>query len=266
MKKIILLASLISSLSFASTNDDTTQIANKLKAIQPENFSNVRIEPSLMDGFYQVIFKNGAKVYVDKDVTRFVKGDLIKVENNNLMNVTEQETRIRNSKIIGDLVSKYENSLVKYPAKKEKIASLYVFSDFTCPYCKKLHDNMTQINEIGIEINYIPFPKNSMEDTRVVKGLQRIMCDKDRNSAFNEAFTNPKKYALESVNLDLTCPEAVDILSFHNYADLLGIRGTPTMYTKNGSKIVGFTTAKDFALSLRKALDEELIWKDKGNQ
>lgn len=264
MKKITLLISLFSSISFASGNSEITDnIAAKLKLIHAEKFDNVRVQPSLMDGYYQVLFKNGTKIYVDKDVTKVISGNLIKVEDNQLLNITEQENRIRNSKIIADLATKYKETLVHYPAKKEKITTLYVFSDFTCPYCKKFHNELNQLTASGVEVYYIPFPKASMSDTRVVKGLQRIICENDKQKAFDEAFANPKKYALDSMSMDMKCSQAVDILAFHNYADLLGVNGTPTMYTDKGSKIVGFNDIQSFGLELRMALEGEAGWKDK---
>lgn len=258
----ILLACLffISTLTFA--NEDILNIEKKLLEISPSQFSKTRVEPSLVDGYYQILSNNGAKVYTNKNVSTFFSGDLIIFDGNQLKNITHQENRVRNKKIIDDLDKKYHQALVHYPSMAEKkITSLYIFSDFTCPYCKKLHQNIDQFSKLGVEIYYIPFPRNTMEDTRAVKGLQKIICSKDKQLAFNEAFKDPKGYAFKSLKDNISCPEAIDILNLHNYADILGVAGTPTAFTENGSKISGFNSAESFAVELRKALDEESTWK-----
>lgn len=246
--------------------NEIEQIKSKLINISPTQFSDIRVEPSIVDGYYQAISKNGAKVYTNKDVTTFISGDLIIVDGVELKNATAQENRLRNKKIVDDLVSKYNNTLVYYPTlAKEKVTSIYVFTDFTCPYCKKLHQNLQQFLENGIEVHYIPFPRNTMADVMAVKGLQKIICSPDKKAAFDLAFADPKRYALESQRQPLSCPEAIDILNIHNYADLLGIQGTPTAFTENGSKITGFNSAQSFAIEIRKAIDDEKKW-IKGNK
>ncbi len=253
----------IINLTYANDSENIEAIKKKLNIISPENFSDIIVEKSMVPEYYQIISKNGSKVYTDKEVSKFISGDLIIVENNNLKNITKQENRLRNKKIIDEIDLKYHQSLTHYPnTNDKKIASIYVFSDFTCPYCKKMHQNLKEFNSLGIEVYYIPFPRNTMEDVRAVKGLQKIMCAKDKRSAFDEAFSDPKAYAFQSVKENIACPEAIDILSLHNYADSLGVQGTPTAFTSNGSKISGFNSAESFALELKKAIDEEVIWKE----
>lgn len=267
MKKILLMLSLFAPFVLADTPQELNDIATKVKAIQPDTFKDVRVQPSLMAGYYQVVSNTGAKFYVNKDVTSMVHGDLIKVDGNVLYNVSRQESRIRNAKVIETIQTQHQGSIVHFPSTAEKqIAKIYVFSDFTCPYCKKLHDAIPDLTRLGVDVYYIPFPRNSMNDMQAVKGLQRIICTPSQVTAFNEAFENPKKYALDSIKdpaKNLTCPEAIDILSFHNYADILGVKGTPTIFTEDGSRIVGYNNATQFAIELKQALDEEAIWKNK---
>lgn len=267
MKKILLLLSLFTPFVLAESSADLTEIANKVKAIQPDNFKDIRVTPSMMEGYYQVVSNKGAKFYVNKEVTSMFHGDLIKVEGDVLYNVSRQETRIRNAKIIQNVAENNKASIVHFPSTSEKtITKIYVFSDFTCPYCKHFHQAIPDLTNSGVDVYYIPFPRNSMNDVPAVKGLQRIICSPSQTTAFNEAFENPKQYALDSVrnpDKNLTCPEAIDILSFHNYADLLGVKGTPTIFTENGSRIVGYNNSTQFAIELKQALDEEAIWKNK---
>jgi thiol:disulfide interchange protein DsbC len=267
MKKLLLILAFFSPFVLAESSTDFKDIADKVKVIQPETFKDIRVYPSLMKGYYQVVSNTGAKFYVNKDVTTMVHGDLIQVKDNKLYNISRQESRIRNAKVIESIKENHKASIVHFPTTSEKkLTKIYVFSDFTCPYCKKLHNAVPELNRLGVDVYYIPFPRNSMSDMQAVKGLQRIICTPSQTTAFNEAFENPKKYALDSINnqnKNLTCPEAIDILNFHNYADVLGVKGTPTIFTENGSRIVGYNNATQFAIELKQALDEEAIWTNK---
>jgi len=270
MKNILLMLTLFTPFVLAATPDELKDIATKVKAIQPETFKDIRVQPSLMEGYYQVVSNTGSKFYVNKEVTSMVHGDLIKVDNNILYNVSRQESRLRNAKVISTIKEQHKGAIVHFPSTSEKkLTKIYVFSDFTCPYCKKLHEALPDLTRLGVDVYYIPFPRNSMNDMQAVKGLQRIICTPSQTTAFNEAFENPKKYALDSINnpaKNLTCPEAIDILSFHNYADILGVKGTPTIFTEDGSMIVGYNNATQFAIQLKQALDEEAIWKNKDTE
>ena len=58
--------------------------------------------------------------------------------------------------------------------KKEKEGRIYVFADFSCPYCKKFHDeNLNNLINLGYEVWYLPFLKNP--NNLVIKFLS-VLC------------------------------------------------------------------------------------------
>lgn len=238
--------------SFASNLDVENKIRNK-----SEIFKNSEIIETDIKDVFKIKFQNSKnELYYFQKEDLFIKGELLDINENKVLNITKEELKKYSKKYIDEIQSNYKNSLVHYPSTKGEVTeTLYVFSDFTCPYCKKLHETLKSFQDSGIEFYYIPFPRKSMNDYMTVKGLQKIICATNKAEEYNKAFENPQKYILNVKTEDISCPEALDILIFNKYADSLGVHGTPTTFSKNGSVIKGFTNPKDYALEIRKIID-----------
>ena len=74
-----------------------------------------------------------------------------------------------------------KQEVITYKAKDEK-HSVYVFTDITCGYCKKLHDQMGGYNELGITVNYIAYPRNGI-GTTASKKMETVWCEDDKKVA-----------------------------------------------------------------------------------
>ncbi len=222
-----------------------------------EIFKNAEIIETNIKDVFRIKFKNSKnELYYFSKEDLFIKGELLNISENKISNITKEELKNDSKKYINEIQSNYKNSLVHYPSTKGEVTeTLYVFSDFTCPYCKKLHETLKNFQDSGIEFYYIPFPRKSINDYMTVKGLQKIICSDNKSEEYNKAFDNPQKYILNVKNEDIDCPEALDILIFNKYADNLGVKGTPTTFSKNGSVIEGFNSPKDYAIKIRKIID-----------
>jgi thiol:disulfide interchange protein DsbC len=243
--------------------DDITKMTVKLNALDPNSFKDVKIKDSNIDGLYILTLNNGNTLYTDKNVTSMVKGVMYTVKNNNLLNKTVQDERVKNKVILKDIISKYKGSMAHYPITGTELkTTVYVFSDFTCPFCKKLHNDIAMINKAGIEVYYIPFPRKSLTDILVVRGLQKILCSSNITESFNTAFRNPDLFVKSVKPDELSCENSFNIMNFNNYGNDLDIKGTPAIFTENGSVIHGYSTVVDFVTELKKNLDEEKIWSE----
>lgn len=253
--RLIFLFIMVSLLSF---NIQANEVYEKLFQKDNIRFKDIKTEKTEIDDLYKVTFPSGQKLYYHFKGDFFTNGELLKY-NEKFVNLTKLENKKFNKLHIEEIDNKYKNSLAHYPSLNDKtLTTLYIFSDFTCPYCKKFHSNIEYFQKSGIDIYYIPFPRRSMADYNTVRGLQKIMCAKDKATEFTKAFENPKNYILNVKTEEISCPEALDVLSFNKYADILNVKGTPTIITKNGSLIAGFQDAEHFAYELRKTIEEDL--------
>lgn len=250
--KIILcfLISFLSINAFAE-NNDISLIKSKLSKIDSA-FVEYDVENANFNELYRVS-KGNEILYTDKDVSYLIFGKIVKVDKKNFLSSIEEE-KIKNEKLA--ILSKYDKSeFVKYAAKGEKKLSIYVFSDITCPFCKKFHQYVDVLNDNGIEINYIPFPRNGLTDTKTVQALKKVYCSNNPQEEFTIAFNNPNQYLNNTKVEETICEKAFNINKFYNYADELKIIGTPAIFTENGAYISGFTDIQLFTKKLKYEID-----------
>lgn len=248
-----ILAFLLTVLSFnllAQTNEPQ-EIKNKLSKIDP-SFVEYDVEDANFNNLYRVS-KGSEILYTDKNVTYLIFGKVVKVDKNNFLSSIEEE-KIKKEKL--DILNKYDKTeFVKYAAKGEKKISIYVFSDITCPICKRFHQYVDILNENGIEINYIPFPRNGLTDTKTVQSLKKIYCSENPQEEFTLAFNKPTEYLNNTKVEETICEKAYNINKFYNYADELKIIGTPAIFTENGAYISGFTDIQTLTKKLKYEID-----------
>ena len=64
------------------------------------------------------------------------------------------------------------------PEGKPK-ASIYVFTDVDCGYCQMLHKNVGKMNELGIEVRYLGYPRAGL-NTASFNKLASAWCAADK--------------------------------------------------------------------------------------
>jgi protein-disulfide isomerase len=156
-------------------------------------------------------------------------------------------------------------------AKAAKV-TIAEFSDFQCPFCKRVEPTIKEIlqkypNEVAIVfINQpLPFHEHAMEAAQAFQAAHRqgkgwAMHDKmyENNTALERA--NLEKYATEvGLNLskfkkDMDDPKIKDEIAEHQkLASSVGASGTPTFFI-NGRQLVGAQPFPEF----QKIIDEEV--------
>lgn len=251
MKKTLAITLSMLSLTAFANQDLENQVKIKLTRIDP-HFAEYKIENANFKDLYK-IYKDEDVLYTDKDVSFLIFGKIVKVDKNNFMTMLgEEEMKEKNLAIL----NKYDKSdFVKYQAKGDKKISLYVFSDITCPYCRKFHQYVDVLNQNGIEINYIPFPRNGLQDIKTVQSLKKVYCSSNPQEEFTKAFENPKLYINNTKAEETVCAKADKINQFYQYADELKVVGTPAIFTENGAYISGFDDISNFTKKIKHEID-----------
>jgi len=122
--------------------------------------------------------------------------------------------------------------------------SVTVFTDVTCFYCIRLHNQIEEYNEAGIQVRYAAFPRAGAE-SNVSKVMDQVWCADDRN----EAMTIAKQTFSENRSLMSNPPEALDqlpgadcetpVAAMYELGQQLGVSGTPAIITADGHLIPG---------------------------
>lgn len=229
MKKHLLLSLLIASVSGFAQADDAA-IQQSLKKLGLEQ---TEIQPSPLAGFKTVLSESGV-LYVTDDGKHFIQGPLYDVSGAQPVNVT--------NKLLEGKVDALAKEMIVYKAPKEQHV-VTVFTDITCGYCRKLHEQMPDYNALGITVRYLAFPREGLNG-QVAKEMKSIWCSADPRKAFTAAMKGEKVAAADC---------KIDIAQHYKLGVLFGIQGTPAMLLENGMMVPGYQGPQD----LKKLLDSQ---------
>lgn len=208
------------------------QISEHLSGAVPGlEISTVR--ESEASGLYEVQSKNGDTVYTTRDGAYLLTGDLLKITGDGIANVTEQ-ARAGHRKQVMD--SYGEGGVIRYKASNEK-AVIDVFTDIDCPYCRKLHDEVPQLNDYGITVNYYAYPRSGPGRPSFTKYIS-VWCADDQQSAMDSAKAGKTVAAA-------TCDNPV--LEQFQLGKSIGVTGTPAIVLEDGNIVPGYVPARKLA-------------------
>jgi len=180
-------------------------------------------------------------VYVTEDGRYAFVGSLIDLKKGkNLTADTKSEISRRLLDDFGDA------DKVVFNAKGKQKAVVDVFTDTSCPYCRKLHAEVPQLQAAGVTVRYLPYPRGGKQGPGY-QGLRRVWCAPDRVKAMNDA-----KHG-ESGDGPTGCTDAKIVDQGHQLGNQLGIVGTPTIFLPNGKRIGGYVAAAELLRRLGSA-------------
>jgi len=182
-----------------------------------------RIRQSQIPGLYEVM--SGSQLYyVSGDGKYLLKGNLYDLQQKR--NLSEVQRAAARDKILNALpASDYIEFAPKHPKH-----TIYVFTDVTCPFCRKLHSQIGELNKGGLAVRYLAFPRNGIK-SHAYKEMVSVWCAADRQSALTEAKLGKKLPTRQCKN-----PVKKDF----NLGQDMGVHGTPTIYTADGKSLGGY--------------------------
>jgi len=216
---------------FLSSCTQTTDELDQAKDAITQSYPNLPIENirKVDENFFEVVIQ-GEIFYLSSDHKYFFAGNVIDVKTKE--NITETSRKGRRLSILETL--KTENMIVYKPEKTDYV--LTVFSDTSCPYCQKLHEELDKLIENNIEIRYILFPRFGQNSDAYVQMIS-IWCSEDKKLALDNVFDD--KAIEQNTQCDNPMIENLDL------AQKLSVTGTPMMFTENGTVIPGYQPADE---------------------
>ena len=185
-------------------------------------------EKTAIDNIWQVQLKNKT-IYLSEDGRYAFTGDLIDLKSG------ENLTEISSRKITVEKIENYsDDDLVVYLPKGEIKATLNVFTDTSCPYCRKLHKELPKLLESGIKIRYLPYARGGSKGPGY-ETMKSVWCAEDRAGAMNDA----KNENTNGLPIG-SCSAARIVDAGFITGNQVGVTGTPTLFKQNGEKIVGY--------------------------
>lgn len=207
-------------------------------------FKVTAVEQAPLAGFYQVIVdSNGAVYYVDTSGKWLFDGHLVDIDRK--ASVTNE----RKAQMTKDLPALDWKSLRMADAietsrgSRIKGRALVTFEDPNCGFCKKLHADLSKIENLTV----YTFPVTYLGPESASKNAS-IWCSENRAAAWAAAMTGQRLPAASSCDTAAVQRNTIQ-------AHALKIRGTPTIFFADGSRVDGAigTDALEKALAAQQA-------------
>ncbi|WP_162299721.1 DsbC family protein [Marinospirillum perlucidum] len=229
----VIWASLVLSLALAASaqaaQPDQSFIEQQLQTIDPR-IAIESLESTPVEGVFEVLLNSGDLVYVSEDGEHLFAGSLLALNDDGVTDLTENKrSQLRRSQL--QAIPAEEQ--VVFPAEGETRAIVQVFTDITCPYCRRLHGEVPELNAAGVEVRYLGFPRQGLQSDGHQQ-LVNVWCADDRAEAMTLAKSGENLPAA-----DCETP----IAEQYQLARSQGIQGTPAIILPEGRIIPGYVPA-----------------------
>ena len=181
------------------------------------------VSPTPIDGLYQVVIGSDI-IYMTRDGNYVIKGDILDLQERR--NLTEDVRAVSRVKILGSIK---KNDYIEFSSENMQDA-IYVFTDVDCGYCRKLHQDVPELNSLGVSVRYLAYPRAGV-DSVTGHEMSNVWCAKDRQKALTAA---KNRETVEAIPCDDPVAEQYAL------GKKLGVRGTPAIYLQNGMVLPGY--------------------------
>lgn len=195
------------------------------------------VTESPIPGVYEVVV-GGQIVYITGDKRYLIKGEIVDLSTNK--SVTESR---RSSVRLEQMAQVKESEMIIFEPENPK-HTITVFTDIDCGYCRKLHQEMDQMQALGIRVRYMFYPRMGPGSEGWAKA-EAVWCSDDRQQALTDAKQGKK--------IDAPSCGATPIAAEYEMGNRIGVRGTPAIMTEDGSLLPGYVPAAELAAYLEKS-------------
>jgi thiol:disulfide interchange protein DsbC len=136
-----------------------------------------------------------------------------------------------------------ERDMIIFTPTKVK-HTITVFTDVDCGYCRKLHDEVEELNKLGVRVRYLAYPRSG-PNTEDWSKMEAVWCAKDRKAAITQA--------KRGENVKSPQCGATPVAKQFELGEQLGVRGTPAIFTARGDYIGGYLPPDKLAQQLDSA-------------
>lgn len=190
------------------------------------------VVPSSIEGLVEVKTEGGV-LFASPDAKYLIAGTLYELaEDGSYVDVMAK----RQAPINAEKIAQFRDSMIEYKADNEKYA-VTVFTDITCGYCVRLHQEMKEYNKRGITIRYLAFPRQGAKG-QVADNMAQIWCADDPATAMHNAKVSRSLAEVAQGKNLAQCKQT--ITDHYQLGRELGISGTPAIFLSSGDMVGGY--------------------------
>ncbi|MFW2422504.1 MAG: DsbC family protein [Porticoccaceae bacterium] len=212
-------------------------ITSGIESVRPDLELKI-IGPAPVAGLYEVQVVNGPVLYVSADGGHFFDGSLFRIEQGSFVDVAGVRLNAERAEKLAAIDT---SNMIIYRPDSPSRAVITVFTDIDCGYCRKLHRELDELLDYGIEVRYLAYPRAGIGSDSYRK-IATAWCADDPNAALTALKAGEK---LPS-NVCSDNPVAAHFAM----GGLMGVNGTPAIVMEDGSMVPGYQPAASFAAML----------------
>lgn len=219
-----------------ATDQNATDLAAHLQALDI-GLAVKSVKHSKIPGLYEVSTDRGL-LYVSEDGNYLLAGSLYEVQGSGLVNLTEQVLDRQRRELFATVD---ESDLIIFTPEEGAKASVMVFTDTDCGFCRQLHGEMPNYLALGIEVRYLAFPRAGVGSDSYDR-MVSAWCADDSNRALTSLKRGqgiPEQYC-----------ETHPVGEQFELGQLIGITGTPAIVLPSGRVLPGYVPPDDLAAVL----------------
>lgn len=222
----------------------------------------------------EVVLIDGSSMHMTPDLNFFLyRDELYQIKNNGVTNITETRN---NPRRVSAMQSVKDEQAVVFKAKGKEKSVISVFTDIDCGYCQKLHQEVPRLNELGITVRYLAYPRAGIMNpqtgmlTDSYQKVNYVWCAANKTDAMTQmkmtqrdlgmaaqqamrggnADAEKEYFRLEKVMngmLEKSKDCGAPIAAQFELGGQVGVTGTPAIILQDGSLVPGYMPADDLA-------------------
>lgn len=233
-------ATVLAAVSASQAQQDQSlrgKLAQAIEVASQNQLEIIAINPTPLPSIYEVQLNTGEILYSDISGDYLFAGDMYKTSTAGLINMSSTKRQERSLEKVAAIP---EEQMIIFSPEEIK-ASITVFTDVDCTYCRKLHSELEELNAKGIEVRYLAYPRGGQEAASYDKMIS-VWCSDDRKKSLTQAKNGQN---LPAADCD------TPVLAHHALGNELGISGTPALIFPDGRVIPGYMDHERLAAMLQ---------------
>lgn len=222
VKALVLLAMFYTVAAYADVVDNIREAIERSGLNAPVE----EVVSGPMPGIYTLKLEGGRVLYTSENGEYFIQGRIHHFTGGKMVNVTAQQEMSGVSKAVRKVAN---DDMIRFSADNPQ-AEITVFTDTSCPFCHKLHEDMDELNEAGITVRYLAYPRQGLK-SEAYETMVSVWCSANRQEALSEAIDDDDVDAEDCDN---------PVKDQFRLGQLIGVKGTPTIIFQDGSLVSGY--------------------------
>jgi len=223
LNRILVAATTLFVTAGATADEKLAAVQDKISELFPE-IEAEHVFDSPIEGWY-TIRKGAIVAYVSDDGRYLLQGDLIDLEQQ--VNLTESSRNDARR----ELMAAYPDDQMIVFSPENPRYTVNVFTDIDCTFCRRLHNQIDDYLERGIEVRYLLYPRNGPRSPSWAKA-ESVWCADDRNEALTLA-KQDKSFETHECN-------PAPVSKHYAMGQDVGLTGTPALVFEDGTLVSGY--------------------------